>query len=64
MIEDLEEGDVAETIRKFFEDESNILPPIKKSNLSIQDIDGYLEKLTGMTKEEEQSVMLKTIAKR
>lgn len=64
MIEDLEQGDVAETIRKFFEDESNILPPIKKSNLSIQDIDGYLEKLTGMTKEEEQSVMLKTIAKR
>lgn len=64
MIEDLEQGDVAETIRKFFEDESSILPPVKKSNLSIQDIDGYLEKLTGMTKEEEQSVMLKTIAKR
>ncbi|KAK3880469.1 hypothetical protein Pcinc_015071 [Petrolisthes cinctipes] len=64
MIEDLQQGDVAETIRKYFEDESSILPPIKKCILSIQDIDGYLEKLSGMTKEEEQSILLKTIAKR
>ncbi|KAK3104567.1 hypothetical protein FSP39_005106 [Pinctada imbricata] len=34
MIEDLEQGDVAETIRIFFE-QSKRLPPVKKSNLSI-----------------------------
>ncbi|XP_045603915.2 DNA ligase 3 [Procambarus clarkii] len=63
MIEDLEQGDVAETIRKFFE-ESKALPPIKKSILTIHEVDELLEELTGKTREEEQSIILKKIAKK
>ncbi|KAK8754289.1 hypothetical protein OTU49_015415, partial [Cherax quadricarinatus] len=63
MIEDLEKGDVAETVREFFE-RSTVLPPIKKSILSIQDVDEFLEELSGKTREEEQSMLLKQIAKK
>ena len=56
-------GDVAETVRVFFE-QSDVLMPVKKSNLSIQDVDDYLQDLSGMTKEEEQSNLLKKICKR
>jgi DNA ligase-3 len=37
MLEDLEQGDVAETIRVFFE-KSTHLQPAKKSVLSLQDV--------------------------
>ena len=37
MLEDLEQGDVAETVRVFFE-KSKHLQPAKKSNLTIQDV--------------------------
>ena len=37
MLEDLDQGDVAETVRIFFE-ASKILGPQKKANLSIQDV--------------------------
>nr|BDT62823.1 MAG: DNA ligase 3-like protein [Metapenaeus joyneri majanivirus] len=63
MLEDLEQGDVAETIRTFFENSSK-LPPANKATLSIQDVDDFLKELTGMTKEEEQSCVLKKIAQR
>lgn len=63
MIEDLEQGDVAETVRKFFE-QSTILPPIKKSFLSIQEVDELLEELVGKTRDEEQSMVLKKSAKK
>lgn len=63
MLEDLEQGDIAETVRNFFE-QSAMLPPVKKATLSIQDVDQFLEELTGMTREEEQSYVLKKIAKR
>lgn len=62
-MEDLEQGDAAETVRKFFE-ASVALPPIKKSILSIQEADEMLQELTGKTREEEQSLQLKKIAKK
>lgn len=37
MVTDLEQGDVSETVRKFYE-ESKHTPPIKKSVLSIYDV--------------------------
>ena len=37
MVEDLEQGDVAETVRAFFE-KSSVCPPDKKSTLSIQQV--------------------------
>lgn len=37
MLEDLEQGDVAETVRVFFE-RSQHLHPAKKSTLSLQDV--------------------------
>jgi DNA ligase-3 len=37
MLEDLEQGDVAETVRAFFE-KSQHLQPAKKSTLSLQDV--------------------------
>ncbi|KAJ9577033.1 hypothetical protein L9F63_006381 [Diploptera punctata] len=63
MLEDLEQGDVAETVRVFFE-KSKHLQPAKKSNLTIQDIDKFLEELSGMTKEDEQTHHFKQMAKR
>lgn len=62
-MEDLEQGDVAETVRKFFE-ESKQLPPIKKSTLSLQDVDEMLQELSGKTREEDQSITLRALAKR
>jgi len=37
MLEDLEQGDVAETVRVFFE-KSRQVQPAKKSTLSLQDV--------------------------
>ena len=62
-MEDLEQGDVAETVSKFFE-ESRQLPPVKKSNLSLQDVDDALEELSGKTREEDQTITLRAIAKK
>lgn len=63
MLEDLEQGDVAETVRIFFED-SDKLQPTKKSTLTLQEVDNYLNELTEVSKEEEQLHVLKKIAKR
>ena len=49
MLTDLEQGDVAETISKFFEDSSNICPA-KKAALTIHDVDSFLDDLTELTK--------------
>lgn len=53
MLADLEEGDVAETVRVFFE-KSRHVQPNKKSAVSLQMVDTWLTKLEGMSKEEEQ----------
>ncbi|XP_032688093.1 DNA ligase 3 isoform X2 [Odontomachus brunneus] len=53
MLEHLEQGDVAETISVFFEN-SVAVSPCAKSMLTIQDVDLFLERLSYLTKEEEQ----------
>jgi DNA ligase-3 len=62
MVEDLEQGDVAETIALFF-DKSKGLKPSKKSLLSLQEVDNMLADLAERTKEDEQSECLRGIAK-
>uniref|UniRef100_T1IZP4 DNA ligase n=1 Tax=Strigamia maritima TaxID=126957 RepID=T1IZP4_STRMM len=63
MIEDLEDGDAAETIKTFYE-KSTLCPPIKKSTLTLQEIDAYLEDLSNVTKEDDQMRILTKITKR
>ncbi|XP_073971011.1 DNA ligase 3 isoform X2 [Rhodnius prolixus] len=53
MLESLEQGDVAETIREYFE-KSEKIKPSTKSKLSIQDVDNFLDYLTRLTREEDQ----------
>ena len=47
MLEDLEQGDVAETISSFFI-KSRKLEPLKESIISIQEVNQFLEILSGM----------------
>ena len=63
MIDDLEQGDIAETIGKFYGESLDVKPP-KKSDLTIHDIDNYLDELTKLTKEDEQQFFLKKILAR
>ncbi|KAI8796337.1 DNA ligase 3 [Biomphalaria glabrata] len=63
MIEDLERGDVAETIRLFFE-ESKAVVPLQKSDLTIQEVNKFLHELSQLTKEEDQQRILTKVAKR
>ncbi|XP_025602268.2 DNA ligase 3 isoform X1 [Athalia rosae] len=60
MLEHLEQGDVAETIQIFFE-KSSLVQPSKTSDLTIQEVDEFLEKLSRLTKEDEQTQHLKSI---
>uniref|UniRef100_A0A4W6CUV7 DNA ligase n=1 Tax=Lates calcarifer TaxID=8187 RepID=A0A4W6CUV7_LATCA len=53
MVRDLEQGDVSETVRMFFE-ESKSFPPAAKSLLTIQEVDASLTRLAQLTKEDEQ----------
>jgi len=61
MIEDLEQGDVAETIGKFYESSRTIKPP-KKSDLSVHHVDKFLDELAKLSKEEEQQYLLKKVS--
>ncbi|XP_027886257.1 DNA ligase 3 isoform X1 [Xiphophorus couchianus] len=63
MVRDLEQGDVSETVRIFFE-ESKCFPPAAKSLLTIQEVDGFLMRLAQLTKEDEQQSELESIAKK
>uniref|UniRef100_G3SNT4 DNA ligase n=1 Tax=Loxodonta africana TaxID=9785 RepID=G3SNT4_LOXAF len=63
MARDLEQGDVSETIRVFFE-ESKSFPPAAKSLLTIQEVDEFLLRLSRLTKEDEQQQALQDIASR
>ncbi|XP_061596279.1 DNA ligase 3 isoform X2 [Cololabis saira] len=63
MVRDLEQGDVSETVRMFFE-ESKSFPPAAKSLLTIQEVDASLMRLAQMTKEDEQQSELEDIAKK
>ncbi|KAG7217137.1 hypothetical protein INR49_027678 [Caranx melampygus] len=63
MVRDLEQGDVSETVRMFFE-ESKAFPPAAKSLLTIQEVDASLTRLAQLTKEDEQQTELESIAKK
>ncbi|XP_061196299.1 DNA ligase 3-like [Saccostrea echinata] len=63
MIADLDQGDVAETVRLYFE-QSKRLSPQKKSTLTLPQVDDYLTELTKVTKEEDQQRILTKVAKR
>ncbi|XP_044259293.1 DNA ligase 3 [Tribolium madens] len=61
MLEHLDQGDVSETIQVFYE-RSKAFKPAKKSTLSLQQVDLFLDELTNLTKEEEQMTHLKSFA--
>ncbi|NXA03829.1 DNLI3 ligase, partial [Sapayoa aenigma] len=63
MIRDLEQGDVSETIRIFFE-QSKTCPPAAKSLLTIQEVDEFLIQLSKLTKEDDQQSVLQQISRR
>lgn len=63
MVQDLEQGDVSETVRMFFE-ESKSFPPSAKSLLTIQEVDASLSRLSQLTKEDDQQAELQSIAKK
>lgn len=63
MVQDLEQGDVSETVRMFFED-SKSFPPAAKSLLTIQEVDASLSRLSQLTKEDDQQTELQDIAKK
>uniref|UniRef100_A0A8D3E0W1 DNA ligase n=1 Tax=Scophthalmus maximus TaxID=52904 RepID=A0A8D3E0W1_SCOMX len=63
MVRDLEQGDVSETVRMFF-DESKSFPPAAKSLLTIQEVDASLTRLAQLTKEDEQQTELEEVAKK
>ncbi|XP_034762928.2 DNA ligase 3 isoform X2 [Acipenser ruthenus] len=63
MVRDLEQGDVSETIRMFFEG-STSFPPPSKSLLTIQEVDTFLERLSQLTKEDEQQKELEDISRK
>ena len=44
MLEDLEAGDVAETVTKFFESSEKV-SPASKATLSVHDVDEFLDKV-------------------
>lgn len=63
MLEDLEKGDVAETIRIFFEKSNNSdVKPAVKSTLTLSQIDSFLDKLSAETTEVAQMTLFKSIA--
>ncbi|KAM3601077.1 uncharacterized protein V6R79_007367 [Siganus canaliculatus] len=63
MVRDLEQGDVSETVRMFFE-ESKSFPASTKSLLTIQEVDASLTRLAQLTKEDEQQSELEDIARK
>ncbi|ASK51349.1 DNA ligase-like protein [Eptesipox virus] len=60
MISDLEQGDVSETIKQFFE-KSNTRKPISKSIMLLIDVYNFLKHLSTLTKEKDQQSFLKDI---
>ncbi|NXJ12132.1 DNLI3 ligase, partial [Odontophorus gujanensis] len=63
MVRDLEQGDVSETVRLFFE-QSKSCPPAAKSLLTIQEVDEFLVQLSKLTKEDDQQSVLHDITRR
>jgi len=58
MLTHLEQGDVADTIATYFDQSNSKIQPSTKSKLSLHDVDDFLEGLSGLTKEAEQTSAL------
>lgn len=56
MLEHLEQGDVAETVTAFFE-KSKKVKEAQKSKLTVHDVDSFLARLSGLTREDDQQVI-------
>lgn len=54
MLKHLENGDVSETIRLYFEKSQSKLKPCKRSELYLHEVDAFLEELSKLSREEEQ----------
>ncbi|XP_072834435.2 DNA ligase 3 [Pogona vitticeps] len=63
MVRDLEQGDVSETVRIFFE-QSKSCPPAAKSLLTLQEVDEFLTQLAKLSKEDDQQSLLQDMARR
>jgi len=63
MSDHLDQGDVADTVKVYFE-KSKKLVPQKKSSVSLQEVDAYLEQMSKVTKEDDQQAVLTAVAKR
>lgn len=63
MLTDLEQGDVAETIAKFF-DESDNIEGAKKATLTVHQVDAFLNSLTDLTREDDQYEALLAMSKK
>ncbi|KAJ3665171.1 hypothetical protein Zmor_000681 [Zophobas morio] len=59
----LEQGDVGQAIQYFFE-QNKEYKPVKKSTLTIHEVDEFLETLTTLSKEEDQYNQFKTFIKK
>lgn len=63
MLSELSLGDVSETVATFF-DKSEKVRPASKSKLTLEEVDGMLEKLSELTKDDLQQQQLEKIAKK
>ena len=64
MLEDLEKGDVSETIASFFK-KSRKMEDIKdEKRMQLHEVNQFLEELSGLSKEEEQQYVLHKVARR
>lgn len=63
MLTHLEQGDIAETIRHFFV-KAKTVAPATESTLTIHNIEDFLEDLSKLTKEEDQTYHFKKIVKK
>ncbi|QWA14554.1 DNA ligase-like protein [Lumpy skin disease virus] len=62
MLEDLENGYVSNTIKKFFKISNTNIVPIQKSILLLNDVDMFLNHLTTLTKEKDKQMFLTMIS--
>eukprot|EP00794_Sanderia_malayensis_P006365 gene6365-7097_t len=61
MVEDLERGNVSETVTEFYKKSNGILP-CKQSKLTLAEVDEFLNQLAAETKEDDQLRVLKKIS--
>lgn len=62
MLIDLESGDVAETIQRFFKKSKSKIKPLTDTILYLQDVEEFLKKLAFVSKEDEQVELFQAIA--